>query len=139
MTGAVLQPQGENAYARDLRAAQSGLSQEAFKSAWTDGRTLSLGQAIDEALAAAQRPPPASESTAVMARRNGASLSQRELEIAALVARGMTNRQIAQQLVISRRTADRHVSNILNKLGFATRSQISAWTSERRILTAEVR
>src|SRR5712691_4755035 len=101
MTGAVLQRQGENAYARDLRAAQSGLSQEAFKSAWADGRTLSLVQPIDEALAAAQRPPPASESTAVMARRNGASLSQRELEIAALVARGMTNRQIAQQLVIS--------------------------------------
>ncbi len=139
MTGAVLQPQGENAYARDLRAAQSGLSEEAFKSVWTDGRTLSLGQAIDEALAAAQRPPPASESTAMMARRNGAPLSQRELEIAALVARGMTNRQIAQQLVISRRTADRHVSNILNKLGFATRSQISAWTSKRRIFPEEVR
>ena len=71
--------------------------------------------------------------------RNGALLSQRELEIAALVARGMTNRQIAQHLVISRRTADRHVSNILTKLGLATRSQISAWTSERRFLSAEVR
>ena len=47
--------------------------------------------------------------------------------------------QIAEQLVISRRTADRHVSNILTKLGLATRSQISAWTSERRILSAEVR
>ncbi len=90
-------------------------------------------EAIDEALAAAQRPPPASESTAVMARRNGASLSQRELEIAALVARGMTNRQIAQQLVISRRTADRHVSNILNKLGFTSRGQVAAWIFQHGI------
>jgi DNA-binding NarL/FixJ family response regulator len=43
-----------------------------------------------------------------------------------LIARGLTNRQIAEQLVISQRTADRHVSNILDKLGFAGRGQIAA-------------
>jgi DNA-binding CsgD family transcriptional regulator len=54
-------------------------------------------------------------------------LSPREAEVAALVAEGLTNRQIAQRLVISERTAQNHVQHILTKLGFTTRSQISAW------------
>ena len=66
-------------------------------------------------------------------------LTPRQRDVVALITRGLSNRQIAERLVISERTADRHVSNILTKLGLATRSQISAWTSERRILREEVR
>ena len=58
-------------------------------------------------------------------------LSARELEVAALVAEGLTNRQIAARLVISERTAQNHVQHILTKLGFATRSQIAAWSTRR--------
>jgi DNA-binding CsgD family transcriptional regulator len=58
-------------------------------------------------------------------------LSTRELEVAGLVAEGMTNRQIAGRLVISERTAQNHVQHILTKLGFTTRSQIAAWSSRR--------
>jgi DNA-binding NarL/FixJ family response regulator len=54
-------------------------------------------------------------------------LSRRELEVARLVAEGLTNRQIAERLVISERTAQNHVQHILTKLGFSTRSQIAAW------------
>jgi DNA-binding NarL/FixJ family response regulator len=54
-------------------------------------------------------------------------LSPREAEVAALVAEGLTNRQIAQRLVISERTAQNHVQHILTKLGFATRGQVAAW------------
>ena len=56
-------------------------------------------------------------------------LTRRELEVAALIASGMTNRQIAERLVISRRTAEGHVERILAKLGFAGRSQVAAWFS----------
>ncbi len=56
-------------------------------------------------------------------------LTRRELEVAALIASGMTNRQIAERLVISRRTAEGHVERILAKLGFAARSQVAAWFS----------
>ncbi len=56
-------------------------------------------------------------------------LSPREAEVAALVAEGLTNRQIAERLVISERTAQNHVQHILTKLGFATRSQIATWTT----------
>ena len=53
-------------------------------------------------------------------------LSAREAEVAALVADGLTNRQIAARLVISERTAGNHVAHILTKLGFTSRSQIAA-------------
>jgi DNA-binding CsgD family transcriptional regulator len=58
-----------------------------------------------------------------------AALSPREAEVAKLVAEGLTNRQIAQRLVISERTAQNHVQHILTKLGFTTRSQIAAWSA----------
>ncbi|WP_020392682.1 LuxR C-terminal-related transcriptional regulator [Kribbella catacumbae] len=57
------------------------------------------------------------------------ALSTRETEVAALVADGLTNKQIAAKLVISERTAQNHVQHILTKLGFATRSQIATWAT----------
>ena len=54
-------------------------------------------------------------------------VSRREAEVARLVAEGLTNRQIADRLVISERTAQNHVQHILTKLGFSNRSQIAAW------------
>lgn len=59
-------------------------------------------------------------------------LSPREEEVAALVAEGLTNRQIAQRLVISERTAQNHVQHILTKLGFTTRGQVAAWRVSSR-------
>jgi non-specific serine/threonine protein kinase len=57
-------------------------------------------------------------------------LTLREREVAALIARGLTNRDIASQLVVTARTAETHVQNILNKLGFSSRAQIAAWAVE---------
>jgi non-specific serine/threonine protein kinase len=58
-------------------------------------------------------------------------LSPRELEVAALVARGMTNRQIATELFITEGTARLHVKHILQKLDFTSRAQIAAWVAQR--------
>jgi DNA-binding CsgD family transcriptional regulator len=60
--------------------------------------------------------------------RGGSPLTARETQVAALVGRGLTNREIAATLVLSERTAQNHVQHILTKLGFANRSQIAAWT-----------
>jgi len=60
-------------------------------------------------------------------------LTRREREVAALVAEGITNRQIAEALFISERTAQTHVQHILNKLGFSSRSQIAAWVTAGRV------
>ncbi|WP_405772641.1 LuxR C-terminal-related transcriptional regulator [Streptomyces sp. NBC_01538] len=59
-------------------------------------------------------------------------LSRREREVAALVAKGMTNRQAASVLGLSPRTADAHVVSILSKLGFSCRAQIAAWWAATR-------
>jgi DNA-binding CsgD family transcriptional regulator len=57
----------------------------------------------------------------------GIQLTPREQEVALLVADGLSNRQIAKRLVVSERTAETHVQNILMKLGFSSRSQVAAW------------
>jgi DNA-binding CsgD family transcriptional regulator/sugar lactone lactonase YvrE len=56
-------------------------------------------------------------------------LSKRELEVANLVTQGLTNKEIARTLFISQRTAEGHVAQICNKLGFSTRAQIAAWAA----------
>jgi non-specific serine/threonine protein kinase len=64
-------------------------------------------------------------------------LSRRECEVATLVARGLTSREIAVRLVISERTAETHVSNILGKLGVASRAQIAAWAVEHGLASGK--
>ncbi|NBH03956.1 helix-turn-helix transcriptional regulator, partial [Amycolatopsis sp. SID8362] len=59
-------------------------------------------------------------------------LTRREAEVAAHVADGLTNKQVAALMHISERTAETHVQHILTKLGLANRTQIAAWTAQRR-------
>ena len=77
-----------------------------------------LDPAIARRLTAALRTP---------RRDPAADLTEREREILALVARGLTNKAIAAELVISERTARTHVSNVLAKLGLASRTQAALW------------
>lgn len=58
-------------------------------------------------------------------------LTRREREIAALLAQGLTNRQIADELVMAQRTAEGHVARILGKLGLSSRDQVAAWMHEQ--------
>src|SRR5205823_1488952 len=72
------------------------------------GRLLTWGRTVST-------PPPAPPQVAAAAPAKG-PLTGREAEVARLVARGWTNREIAQELVISERTAENHVEHVLNKL-----------------------
>jgi DNA-binding CsgD family transcriptional regulator len=56
-----------------------------------------------------------------------ASLTPREREVAALLAEGLSNGEVARRLFISSKTASVHVSNILAKLGMASRAEVAAW------------
>ncbi len=89
------------------------------------------GIPIDELIAAGLDPRPEDPW------RVGTSpgLTDREREIAALVARGLTNRQIAEQLVLSVRTVETHVGRVLTKLGFSTRGELTAWAHEDGLMT----
>jgi predicted ATPase/DNA-binding CsgD family transcriptional regulator len=62
------------------------------------------------------------------------ALTRRETEVAALAARGLTNRDIAARLYLSVRTVEAHVDHILTKLGFRTRTQLAAWAHEEGLL-----
>jgi DNA-binding CsgD family transcriptional regulator len=85
------------------------------------------GVLIDRLGMGALAEPSAALRRRFQAEETTTGLSSRELEVSALVAEGLSNRQIAQQLVISERTAQNHVQRILTKLGFTSRSQIAAW------------
>jgi len=69
------------------------------------------------------------------ARRSASPLTAREHEIVVLIERGLSNRQIADELVISPATAARHVANILSKLGFTSRTQIASWAARHEALS----
>ena len=62
-------------------------------------------------------------------------LTERELEVLALVGRGRSNKEIATDLGITERTARTHVSNILGKLGLASRTQAALYAVERKLVT----
>ncbi|CCK30268.1 regulator [Streptomyces davaonensis JCM 4913] len=108
------------------RHARSALSDPAYGRAYRRGGALARNDVIAYALGELRRPT-SGTATAPDTR----PLTRREAEVAALVARGLTNRQIAESLVIAQRTAEGHVERILVKLGFSKRSQLAAWFTAR--------
>lgn len=100
-----------------------------FEHGMRQGATAVLDDLIVEALGERRGRPKERTSS-----RDGElpSLTKREREVAGLVHQGLTNREIAEKLVISPRTAEVHVVNILTKLGFKSRAQVAAWVAERR-------
>jgi len=78
---------------------------------------------------ALQQPPPEKPPAPVVP--GSAPLTAREMQVARLVAQGRGNKQIAAQLMISQRTAEGHVENILIKLGFTSRAQVAAWAASQ--------
>jgi DNA-binding CsgD family transcriptional regulator len=114
-------------YGRHMAAASSLVDEEAWKEAWAEGKAMELEQAVEYALSAgdspkiAKRPPEQSSPEA-----RPPLLTRREREVAELVARGLTNRRIAEELFVSERTVDHHVSNILKKFKLSSREQLAS-------------
>ncbi|MCE7002908.1 AAA family ATPase [Kibdelosporangium philippinense] len=71
--------------------------------------------------------PLAAADTLLRGASNASPLSRRETEVAELVGQALSNRQIAERLVLSERTVESHVRSILNKLGYSTRTEIATW------------
>jgi DNA-binding CsgD family transcriptional regulator len=85
--------------------------------------------------ATAQIPRAVPPSPRRAAQQAMAGLTEREREVAILVAQGKSNREIAAALVLTERTTKAHVGNILSKLGFSSRTQIVAWAIEKGLLS----
>jgi predicted ATPase/DNA-binding CsgD family transcriptional regulator/DNA-binding XRE family transcriptional regulator len=123
--GGAVWPSIEPHIQRTLKRARVRLGGPEFKLTWARGESLSVEQAVALAMSV-----PESQTLIereAMESRPNSQLTARELDVASRVARGLTNKQIAAELVIAEGTADRHVSNILGKLGFNSRAQVAAW------------
>ncbi|MFE3001709.1 protein kinase [Nocardia sp. NPDC059246] len=105
------------------RRSRDVLGRRGFESAYQQGAAMNFEAAIDFALGE-HHPAEAAVD------RGAENLTKREREVADLVAEGLTNKAIANRLVVSQRTAQGHVERILSKLGFTSRTQIAAWAAE---------
>jgi non-specific serine/threonine protein kinase len=107
-----------------MSAVRARLGDRAFGTALRRGAEMPTADAVAIALDRAPAPAPRTPG-------GGSGLTRREREVAALVAEGLSNREIAARLVVAQRTAEGHVENILGKLGFSSRTQIAGWFAEQ--------
>ena len=121
-------PPGERALHEPyLNAARARLGEVIWEEGLTEGRAMSLDRAAEYALSKEEtHPPKTPASEEPPAGEPPSELTRREREVAVLVGRGLTNRRIAQELTLSKRTVEHHVRNILKKLGLDSRAQIFA-------------
>jgi len=122
-------------YEGRLSLARSQLDEEIWSEAWAQGKAMALEQAVEYALSEAEEHEPPTlaavpEQQPYLDQRT-VSLTPREQEVAPLVGRGLTNRQIALELSISERTVEHHIGKILKKQGFSSRAQIATWVALR--------
>ena len=108
---------------RAADTARSALGQERFDALARHGFAMPLPAALAVARGEAPAWPAAEPAPGTEVK----PLTRREKEIAALVAGGMGNREIAERLYLSKRTVDSHVEHIFAKLGFSSRTQLAGW------------
>jgi predicted ATPase/DNA-binding CsgD family transcriptional regulator len=110
-------------------AARTQLGEREWLEAWAEGRAMSPERAIEYALEAPEPPEDTEVSPSYPS-----GLSAREVEVLRLVAKGLTNAQIAEDLYISPRTVNAHLGSIYHKIGSSTRAEATRFASEHDLL-----
>jgi len=119
-------------YEGHLMLARSQLGdEEAFAAAWAEGKAMSLEQAIDYGLGTEEPAPPTTPGSNEESDGSPDPLMRREREVAVLIGQGFSNHRIANELGITGRTVETHVSRILRKLEIRSRTQIATWVIEQ--------
>ena len=113
--------------------ARGQLGDVDYSNAFERGRAMTTDEGVAYALEQDRQPKP----TRSRAPDLPMPLTPREQDIARLVAQGLSNKQIAAKLVVSQRTAESHILNILNKLGFNSRTQIASWATANDLSVAK--
>ncbi len=136
--GMPLPPVERNSYKRSVAAVLVQLGERAFASAWAEGRSMTPEQAL-----AAQGPVniPASitvEPSSTMPVKPSPTypdgLTAREVEVLRLVAQGLTDAHIAEQLVISPRTVNNHLTSIYSKIQVSSRAAATRYAMEHQLV-----
>ena len=119
-------------YEPRLAAARTRLGAAEWEEAFAEGKAMTTREAVEYALSeeGSTTPTPQAPDQPV-AYAHPPSLTRREREVAVLVARGLTNRQIAARLVISESTAETHLARIFKKVGLHSRTQLTVWVNSR--------
>ena len=126
-------------YQRHVAAVRVQLGEKAFEAAWAEGQVLTVEQALAtlEDVSQSEAPPALlRHSSAVPAPARSLypdDLTPREVEVLRLLARGWTDAQIAEYLVISRRTVNRHTASIYSKIAVTTRSAATRYAIEKKL------
>jgi predicted ATPase/DNA-binding CsgD family transcriptional regulator len=125
ITGAPLLDDTDRAeHERQVNGIRKRLGEHTFASEWAAGRVTRPEEAARLALSAHDQPHADVD-------RDSLVLTRREREVAALVARGMTNRQTAETLLVAPRTVETHLEHIFAKLGIQSRAELAAWAAVR--------
>jgi predicted ATPase/DNA-binding CsgD family transcriptional regulator len=131
--GAPIPPVRRAAYAQAVALAYSQVGRQAFRSSWTQGRSMTPKQALTmqpEAKASAFTSP----EHAVASKPVATGLTAREKEVLRLVTEGLTNPQIAERLVVSLPTVSTHVTSVFNKLQVNSRSAATRYAVEHHLV-----
>jgi predicted ATPase/DNA-binding CsgD family transcriptional regulator len=132
--GYTLEPLEARLAGLDRQRLRAAMGLAAFEAEYAEGRTLNLAQATYEALrgiradrGAPRAGPLGREPDVAVSDAAVTVLTPRELDVLKLVARGLSNPDIAKELVVSEHTVHRHLANILRKLGLSSRAAAAAW------------
>lgn len=125
-------------YHRSMAAVRSILGETSFATAWTEGRTMSPAQALAaQGSVFLSTSSLSGQSTTLSAKSRSSypdELTEREVEVLRLVACGLTNDQVAEQLVISPRTVNSHLTSVYAKIGVSTRSAATRYAIEHKLV-----
>ena len=128
--GVPLPPVCRADYERSLAAARAQLGEQAFAAAWAEGQSMTWEQAL-AARGPVKIPPTPPEKSPLSA---PSGLTGREVEVLRLLAQGLTDAQIAEQLVISPRTVNTHLKTIYGKIQVSSRSAATRYAFEQHLI-----
>jgi predicted ATPase/DNA-binding CsgD family transcriptional regulator len=133
--GAPLYPVHRASYEQAIALARAQLGVQRFHAAWAEGRGLTPEQALATQEADLPQKPPLPPSSPLQPpSRAPAGLTRREREVLRLLTEGLTNKEIAERLVVSLPTVSTHVASIFNKLGVTSRSAATRYAVERHLV-----
>ena len=133
-------PKERDNYKRTVRTLRTQLGEQAFQRAWSEGRIMTIEHILgnpeeiiilEPALTESLR---ASNDKISLVSMNPAGLTAREVEVLRLVAQGLSNVEIAEQLVISLLTVKAHMRSLYNKLGISSRSAATRYAIEHQLM-----
>jgi predicted ATPase/DNA-binding CsgD family transcriptional regulator len=135
--GAPLYPISQANYEHAIAQARAMLGEQAFRAVWAEGQLMTPMQALaalEQAMPSTVLPAPATTSSPLQPPSAPFGLTTREVEVLRLLAQGLTDAQIAEQLVISTRTVNHHTTSLYSKLGVTSRAAATHYAIENHLL-----